>query len=83
MERAEVERLVGKLRKRGFITDGVREHCEKCGVSAQAIFKLMSARQGGRDIRWCLNCDTIRSWRRMSDDQLVEDENFNLEKFLE
>jgi hypothetical protein len=79
----EAEALLQKLKKRGFITDGVREYCDACGERTQSIFKLMNARIGGRDIRWCGHCEKIRSWRRTSDDQLVEDVNFDLKKFLE
>ncbi len=78
----KIEELTRKLKKRGFITDGVREYCEACTQRAQWIYKLVSARQGGRDIRWCLACGVVRSWRRTSDDQLVEDTAFDLEKFL-
>jgi hypothetical protein len=82
MDEAKVEELIRKLRKRGFITDGVREFCPTCTQRAQAIFKISSQRQGGRDIRWCFACGKIQSWRRLSDDQLVEDQAFDLEKFL-
>ncbi len=81
MTQKEAEALHIKLKKRGFITDAVREYCDSCQERAQMIFKLMS-RLGGRDIRWCLACEKIRSWRRSSDDQLVEDVDFDLVKFL-
>jgi hypothetical protein len=82
MEDQRVDDYIRRLRKRGFVTDGVREYCDRCTQRAQLIFKVTSARLGGRDIRWCLACDTIRSWRRTSDDQLVEEQGFDLDKFL-
>jgi hypothetical protein len=82
MEDREIEELQRKLKKRGFITDGVRELCDACGVRGQWIYKIMS-RVGGRDIRWCLACGNIRSWRRTADDKLVEEVGFDLVKFLE
>jgi hypothetical protein len=81
MEDPEIEALMLRLKKRGFKTDGVREHCDKCSQSAQWIYKTLGRGGGGRDIRWCLACGVIRSWVRR-DDQLVEDVGFDLEKFL-
>lgn len=70
-----------KLKKRGFTTDGVRERCDACGENGQWIYKIL-ARVGGRDIRWCLACGKVRSWRRTADDQMIEDVNFDLHQFL-
>jgi hypothetical protein len=81
MEPHEITALVGKLRKRGFITDGHREHCEACGQSGVSIFRLVG-RTGGRDIHWCMACGKQRSFRRSSADQLVEDADFDLAAFL-
>jgi len=81
MEDREIEERIRKLKKRGFFTDGVRESCPACGVSAQAIFKILS-RVGGRDIRWCLACGVVRSWRRTADDHLFEEKDFDLDAFL-
>jgi len=82
MDLREIEALQRKLKKRGFIIDGIRERCDACGQSAQIIYKIHS-RVGGRDIRWCMACHVIRSWRRSSDDQLSEEVGFDLAKFLE
>lgn len=82
MEDRDIEALQRKLKKRGFITDGVRERCDACSVNGVWIYKIL-ARSGGRDIKWCLACDSVRSWRRTSDDKLVEDTPFDLHKFLE
>ena len=82
MDQRTADELIRKLRKRGFITDGVREQCADCGQSAQAIFKILGKGMGGRDIRWCFACGKIRSWRRTSDDHLFEDVGFDLVKFL-
>jgi hypothetical protein len=82
MDERAIEARMLRLKKRGFITDGVRERCDKCGENGQWIYKILGSRIGGRDIRWCLACGVVRSWRRSSDDQLVEDEAFDLDKFL-
>ena len=77
----QIEALMGKLKKRGFITDGTHEHCPGCGKSAVWIYKL-AGRIGGRDIRWCLACGSMRSWRRNAQDDLVEEKPFDIETFL-
>jgi hypothetical protein len=82
MDERAIEERMRKLKKRGFVTDGVREHCDKCEVNGVWIYKILGSRVGGRDIRWCLNCGVVRSWRRFSDDQLVEDTSFDLDAFL-
>ncbi len=82
MDDREIEALQRKLKKRGFTTDAVREICDRCNQHGEWIYKIL-ARTGGRDIRWCLACGSIRSWRRSADDQLVEDKGFDLHKFLE
>jgi hypothetical protein len=81
MDQRAVDERMRKLKKRGFTTDGVRERCERCGQNGVWIYKI-NARVGGRDIRWCLACHDVRSWRRSSDDQLFEDVGFDLDKFL-
>jgi hypothetical protein len=82
MDQRAIEERMRRLKKRGFITDGVRERCEKCGENGVWIYKILGSRMGGRDIRWCLACADVRSWRRTSDDHLVEDVGFDLDKFL-
>jgi hypothetical protein len=77
-----IEDRILRLKKRGFTTEGVRESCQDCGQSAQRIYKTMGRGSVGRDIRWCLACGKIRSWRRVAGDQLVEDTTFDLDKFL-
>ncbi len=81
MDERRIEERVRKLRKRGFITDGVRELCADCGANQQTIYKI-SSRVGGRDIRWCQACGVVRSWRRTADDHLVEEPGFDLDAFL-
>jgi len=81
MEDGEIEARQRKLKKRGFTTDAVRDRCESCGVNAVWIYKIL-ARSGGRDIKWCLACDKVRSWKRSADDTLVEDTAFDLDRFL-
>jgi hypothetical protein len=81
MDEQQVEELIRKLRKRGFITDALRDHCPICERSAMHVYRLVS-RLGGRDITWCMACGKIRSFRRHADDKVVEDQNFDLEAFL-
>ncbi len=81
MDERKAEELLRKIKKRGFTTDAVRDPCDACNLRAVTVFKLLS-RLGGRDIKWCMNCHTVRSWRRSSDDQLVEEKDFDIEKFL-
>ncbi|HKA89765.1 MAG TPA: hypothetical protein VKE22_19015 [Haliangiales bacterium] len=81
MDEQQVEQLIRKLRKRGFITDALRDHCSACGKSAMHVYRLVS-RLGGRDIHWCMACGQIRSFRRHADDTVVEDKDFDIEKFL-
>ena len=71
-----------RFKKRGFVTDGVRERCNDCEQNGVWIYKILGSRVGGRDIRWCLACGKVRSWRRYADDNLVEDTNFDLDEFL-
>ena len=82
MDEQEAEQLIRKLRKRGFITDAVRELCPDCSIPAMHVYRLVS-RLGGRDIKWCMSCGQIRSYRRSADDKVAEDVGFDLVKFLE
>ncbi len=82
MDERQIGDLHRKLRLRGFKQDAVRERCDACGENAASLYKIL-ARSGGRDIKWCLACGNIRSWKRTADDKLVEDTGFDLVKFLE
>ncbi len=82
MDERAIEERMRKLKKRGFITDGVRELCPDCGQTGVWIYKILGTRMGGRDIRWCMACGKVRSWRRTSDDQLTEEAGFDIDKFL-
>jgi hypothetical protein len=77
----EIEDLQRRLKKRGFNLDGMREHCADCNERAQLVYRI-AGRTGGRDIRWCLACGKIRSWKRSADDILQEEVPFDVEKFL-
>ncbi len=81
MEPRKAEELIRKLQKRGFKRDSVKDHCESCGSSALHVWKLLG-RTGGRDIKWCMSCQKITSFRRTANDDLVEETGFDLEKFL-
>jgi hypothetical protein len=82
MEDLEIEERMRKLKKRGFITDSVREACGACSRTALHIYRI-AGRGGGRDIHWCLACDMTKSFRRNADDLLIEDPDFDLDAFLE
>ena len=81
METRKVEELIRKLLKRGFKRDSVKDSCAACGVSAVHVYKLLG-RTGGRDVKWCMACHKISSWKRSASDDLYEDTEFDLEKFL-
>jgi hypothetical protein len=81
MEPSQIASLQRKLKQRGFKTEGMREHCSKCNLSAVILY-VISSRVGGRDIEWCQNCEVIRSFRRSAGDERIEEENFDIEKFL-
>jgi hypothetical protein len=82
MDDRQIEERIRKLKKRGFITDSVREECSACKVTALHIYRAVG-RGGGRDIHWCMACQKTRSFRRNVADELVEDTAFDLEAFLE
>ena len=81
MDDRQVEDLIRKLKKRGFITDSVHEHCAACGRSTCHIYRVFG-RGAGRDIHWCMACHVVRCFRRGGEDGLVEDPTFDLVAFL-
>jgi hypothetical protein len=79
----ELDSIVYKLRKRGFKQDDVLLHeCPACKAHAVAIFAI-AGRQGGRDIRLCIECGQAKSWRSVAGmESRVEDDGFDLDAFL-
>ena len=79
----DLETLEYKMNKRGFKRDDVFFHgCDKCGVKAVAIYKIMG-RVGGRDIKLCHHCGDARSWRSgAGQESREEDVGFDLRAFL-
>ena len=78
---AQIEEIIRKLKKRGFSTDSLREFCPDCQKPHAHLYKL-AGRIGGRDIRICMGCHKVRSYRRNADGDVHEDVDFDLEKFL-
>jgi hypothetical protein len=81
MDDRQIEERIRKLKKRGFITDSVREECTACHRTALHIYRV-AGRGGGRDIHWCMACHVVKSFRRTVEDELAEDTGFDLEAFL-
>ena len=79
----ELDNIVYKLRKRGFRQDDTLLHdCPSCNAHAVAIFAI-SGRQGGRDIRLCIECGKAKSWRSVAGlETREEDTAFDLDAFL-
>ncbi len=79
----DLETIEYKLKKRGFKQDDLYHHeCPSCHANAVRIYAIMG-RAGGRDIRLCLECGDVRSFRAVAGmESREEDPNFNLEQFL-
>ncbi|HSN25070.1 MAG TPA: hypothetical protein VLT45_02260 [Kofleriaceae bacterium] len=79
----ELDNIVYKLRKRGFKQDDVLLHeCPSCKAQGVAVFKI-AGRQGGRDIRLCIECGKAKSWRSVAGmETREEDTSFDLDAFL-
>jgi hypothetical protein len=72
-----------RLKKRGFRRDDVLLHeCPDCAARAVLTY-VIAGRQGGRDIRLCVECGRARSWTsRAGLEERGEDEGFDLDAFL-
>ncbi len=79
----ELDNIVYKLRKRGFKQNDVLLHeCPSCKAQGVAIFAI-TGRQGGRDIRLCIECGKAKSWRSVAGmETREEDTSFDLDAFL-
>jgi hypothetical protein len=81
VDQRKAEELIRKLLKRGFKRDSVKDHCPACNVSALHVYQVAS-RLGGRDVKWCMACGKINSFKRTANGDLNEDIGFDLEQFL-
>jgi hypothetical protein len=80
---ADLETLEHKLRKRGFRQSDVLHHeCPSCGEHAVRIYGI-GGKLGGRDIRLCLACGAVKSFRSVAGmEDRHEDAGFDLHAFL-
>ena len=78
----EISTLEYKLGKRGFRRDPRPIPCRSCGERAVFIYSLKHTNLGGRMIEWCHNCQEERSWTRPGGGDRVEEDFFDLERFL-
>jgi hypothetical protein len=80
---ADLDTLEYKLKKRGFRQDDLLHHeCPACHEQAVRIYAI-AGRSGGRDIRLCLACGDVRSWRSVAGlEDRAEDPGFDLRAFL-
>jgi hypothetical protein len=78
-----LEALEFKLRKRGFNQSDVLHHeCPTCKEHAVRIYAI-KGKTGGRDIRLCLACGAVKSYRNMAGmEGRAEDPDFDLDTFL-
>ena len=79
----ELDTYEYKLKKRGFKRDDVFLHeCPDCTTKAVLTYAILS-RNGGRDIRLCMECGKARSFRSGAGmEGRTEDPDFNLDTFL-
>lgn len=79
----ELDTYEYKLKKRGFRRDDVLLHvCPDCSAKAILTY-VIAGRQGGRDIRLCMECGKARSWRSPAGlETRDEDLSFDLVAFL-
>jgi transcription elongation factor Elf1 len=84
LTQAELDTYEFKLRKRGFRRDDLFMHdCPDCNAQKQVLTYVIAGRQGGRDIKLCLECGKSRSFRSGSGLQTrEEDPGFDLKTFL-
>ena len=80
----ELDTYEHKLKKRGFRRDDLFLHdCPDCNAQKSVLTYVIAGRQGGRDIRLCLECGTAHSFRSSATFQeRVEDVGFDLKTFL-
>ncbi len=80
---ADLETLEYKLTKRGFRQADLYHHeCPSCHEPAVRVYGI-GGKLGGRDIRLCLACGAVKSFRSVPGmEDRNEDPNFDLRAFL-
>ncbi len=80
----ELDTYEYKLKKRGFRRDDLFLHqCPDCKAEKAVLTYVIAGRQGGRDIRLCLECGQARSFRSAAGlEGRDEDPGFDLKTFL-
>ena len=80
----ELDTYEYKLRKRGFRRDDLFLHdCPDCNAKTSVLTYIIAGKQGGRDIRLCLECGVSHSFRSAAGlDGRTEDVGFDLKTFL-
>jgi hypothetical protein len=80
----ELDTYEYKLRKRGFRRDDLFLHdCPDCKAQKSVLTYVIAGRQGGRDIRLCLECGVAHSFRSPAGlEGRTEDVGFDLKTFL-
>jgi hypothetical protein len=80
----ELDTYEYKLKKRGFRRDDLFLHdCPDCKAQKAVLTYVIAGRQGGRDIRLCLECGTCHSFRSPAGlETREEDVGFDLKTFL-
>ena len=80
---ADLETIEYKLKKRGFKqTDVLHHECPTCHENAVRIYGI-GGKLGGRDIRLCLACGAVKSFRSHAGmEDRSEDADFDLQAFL-
>ena len=79
----DLDALERRLNKRGFKqTDLYHHECPSCKEPAVRVYGIMG-KTGGRDIRVCLACGVVKSFRNVAGmEGRAEDPDFDLEAFL-
>ena len=80
----ELDTYEYKLRKRGFRRDDLFLHdCPDCKEQKVVLTYVIAGRQGGRDIRLCVECGVAHSFRSPAGlENREEDPTFDLKTFL-
>lgn len=80
----ELDTYEHKLRKRGFRRDDLFLHdCPDCTAQKAVLTYVIAGKQGGRDIRLCVECGVAHSFRSAAGfEGREEDVGFVLTTFL-
>ena len=80
---SDLETIEYKLKKRGFKqSDTLHHECPSCHENTVRIYAIIG-KTGGRDIRLCLACGAVKSFRNVAGmEERSEDDGFDLAAFL-